>query len=226
MLLKFSKKIIYFCVLVILLSGCSSFNKVNDSSVSNTDSVVNSEEFIDLTEDELNRLDAPIKELVTIAKDQLYYEYVKRSKRSRKVAYNSNMLPKIAHDKNGNPKVRDYPRVPTGQCYLFVKAALLKAGIVSSKLYGVSAKHAGKELIRHGFTKLNITPEDAPIGAILVYKGYGRRAVRKHGHIEIKVSNNEFASDCLTTMPKTNKRKALIGIYYKNTTSDQLVSKN
>ena len=166
-------------------------------------------------DDPMNHVAPEIKELVNVAKEQLYFDYIKRNKRSKKVALDSTLLPKVAKDSTGRPKLKDYPRAPSGQCYLFVKAALYKAGLVADKLSGKSAKHAGSELEAHGFQKIQTSPEEAPIGAILVYKGYGKGATRRYGHIEIKVSSNEFASDCMTNLPNNHKKRALIGIYFK-----------
>jgi len=111
------------------------------------------------------------------------------------------------------------PRV--GRCYLYVKDALHEAGMVPDHAE-LHAKDAGKHLKRagmrniltkipsHGNERLN-----APVGAVLVYAG------GPSGHIEVKVSDNEYLSDHNTYPPsrsarlfETNSRQ-LIGVYVK-----------
>ncbi len=109
-------------------------------------------------------------------------------------------------------------------CYRYVKTALLKAGIASHYLSGVSAKNAGPSLKHLGYvntlkkSKKPIDPRSAPRGAILVYSG------GQHGHIEIKTGKKGaggFVSDYSSDVPITEipelggPQKNLIGIYVR-----------
>jgi hypothetical protein len=115
----------------------------------------------------------------------------------------SRSLLKAAHiaEANANPRSTRY-------CWRYVKRALVKAHVVDSYPAGRSAKYAGQELTQHhGFTKLpNIKrPEDAPVGAILVYGGKG------HGHVEFRTEDG-FVSDFISSRPS---RRPLSGVYVK-----------
>lgn len=102
---------------------------------------------------------------------------------------------------NANPRATRY-------CWRYVKRALLAADAVDSYPEGVSAKYAGAILTdQYGFIHLDdITdPEDAPVGAVLVYGGAG------HGHIEIRTENG-YVSDFTT---KNHSKRPLTGVYVK-----------
>ena len=96
---------------------------------------------------------------------------------------------------------------PTKHCWRYVKRALVAANAVDSYPDGISAKLAGRELTQHyGFKKLNISnPEDAPVGAILVYGGKG------YGHVEFRTADG-YVSDFKTSRPS---RRPLTGVYVK-----------
>jgi len=97
---------------------------------------------------------------------------------------------------------------PTRYCWRYVKRALVAAKVVDSYPDGVSAKHAGSVLTHdYGFVKLDgiEKPEDAPVGAVLVYVGAG------YGHIEFRTENG-YVSDFKT--PNHSKRP-LTGVYAK-----------
>ena len=74
------------------------------------------------------------------------------------------------------------------QCWHYVKAALIAAGVINSYPQSAYAYQAGEELSRvYGFKKLSVRdPYAAPLGAVLVYGG--------HGHVEIRTKDG-FASD-------------------------------
>ena len=93
------------------------------------------------------------------------------------------------------------------RCWRYVKRALVEANVVDSYPEGIAAKNAGSELTRHfGFTKLAISkPEDAPVGAILVYGGKG------YGHVEFKTEDG-YVSDFKASHPS---RRPLTGVYIK-----------
>ena len=94
------------------------------------------------------------------------------------------------------------------RCWRYVKRALVAANAVDSYPNGVSAKYAGQELTRHyGFKKLDDVkrPEDAPVGAVLVYGGAG------YGHVEFRTENG-YVSDFKTTK---HSKRPLIGVYVK-----------
>ncbi len=76
------------------------------------------------------------------------------------------------------------------QCWHYVKAALIAAGVINSYPKTAYAVEAGQELVRdYGFTRLSIhDPYAAPLGAVLVYGD------RNRGHVEIRTKDG-FASD-------------------------------
>jgi hypothetical protein len=76
------------------------------------------------------------------------------------------------------------------QCWHFVKAALVAAGVIKSYPKTAYAADAGKELVRdYGFKRLHIhDPYAAPVGAVLVYGD------RNRGHVELRTRDG-FASD-------------------------------
>lgn len=92
------------------------------------------------------------------------------------------------------------------RCWRYVKRALVAADAVDSYPNGVSAKYAGSVLTRnYGFTKLDDVkrPEDAPVGAVLVYGGRG------HGHVEFRTEHG-YASDFKSSK---HSPRPLIGVY-------------
>ena len=95
----------------------------------------------------------------------------------------------------------------TKRCWRYVKRALVAANAVDSYPDGISAKNAGQELTEHhGFTKLDISnPEDAPVGAILVYGGEG------YGHVEFRTEDG-YVSDFKASRPS---QRPLTGVYVK-----------
>ncbi len=109
----------------------------------------------------------------------------------------------------------------TGYCYRYVKLGLKGVGLVDEYLGGASAKDAGKFLIEEGFINLLefehndnklLTPENAPVGSVIVYKG------GKHGHIEVKTKSNEYISDYIGSKPiydELGLPRTPIGIYIK-----------
>ena len=97
---------------------------------------------------------------------------------------------------------------PSKYCWRYVKRALVASNAVDSYPDGISAKYAGKELTEnYGFQKLkNITdPENAPVGAVLVYGGTG------YGHVEIRTEDG-YVSDFKTTR---HSKRPLTGVYVK-----------
>ena len=91
------------------------------------------------------------------------------------------------------------------RCWRAVKNALLQAKVVSSRPTTRYAKQAGHELqSKYAFKKLKIkNPNQAPLGAILVYGGRGA------GHVEIRTQKG-FVSDFANTRPS---RRPLLGVY-------------
>jgi len=90
-------------------------------------------------------------------------------------------------------------------CWRAVKNALLQAKVVSSRPTTRYAKQAGKELqSKYAFKKLKIkNPNQAPLGAILVYGGRGA------GHVEIRTQKG-FVSDFTNKRPS---QRPLLGVY-------------
>ncbi len=95
----------------------------------------------------------------------------------------------------------------TRACWRYVKEALVAADAVDSYPKTVYAKQAATELAdSYGFEKLRIqTPEQAPIGSVLVYGGKGA------GHVEIRTPNG-FVSDFASPTPSP---RPLIGVFVK-----------
>jgi hypothetical protein len=102
-------------------------------------------------------------------------------------------------------------------CYRYVKMGLIGGGFMRTNPGGRHARGAGTELRRAGFRNLrddprfrNMTPEQAPIGAVLVYSG------GSSGHIEVKAGQHEFLSD-FRAAESINHRlpRTLIGVYIR-----------
>lgn len=95
-----------------------------------------------------------------------------------------------------------------GQCYKYVKIALLASGMVRHYLKGEAAKDAGPELQKEGYRNLLDNPDhglknpyDAPVGAVIVYDVTDGL---RWGHIEVHTSEG-FASDYFSPRPRTTK---------------------
>ncbi len=96
----------------------------------------------------------------------------------------------------------------TRSCWRYVKRALLDAEVVETYPETRYAKEAARELTENfDFVKLKAvsTPEDAPIGSLLVYGGKGA------GHIEFRTSDG-FVSDFHSERPSN---RPLIGVFIK-----------
>ncbi|MBX2987714.1 MAG: hypothetical protein KF802_07430 [Bdellovibrionaceae bacterium] len=113
-------------------------------------------------------------------------------------------------------------------CAYYVRMALSGTAL-PAKTGGLGhAKDMGCNLQSYGFRNLcgscrsravcNMTPESAPVGAVLVYdyRGCGHPA----GHVEIRTSQG-YVSDYFSTIPRTGSGRnvgncrALIGVYVK-----------
>lgn len=93
-----------------------------------------------------------------------------------------------------------------GQCYKYVKIALLASDKTKRYLGQEAAKNAGPELQKEGFRNLLDNPNhefkspyDAPVGAVIVYDVTDGT---RWGHIEVRVSDG-FASDYFSRRPRT-----------------------
>lgn len=105
-----------------------------------------------------------------------------------------------------------------GRCLMYVKFGMLSGGFASSYPPGAHAQGFGPELRKMGFTNLmktpgfeDLTPENAPPGAVIVYSG-GRS-----GHIEVKMEDGRYGSDFVSNTPISSRTRARvpIGIYVK-----------
>ncbi len=104
-----------------------------------------------------------------------------------------------------------------GRCLMYVKFGLVSGGFMSYP--GTRhAKDFGPVLRNSGFTNLmdtpgfeDITPEDAPPGAVIVYRG------GDSGHIEVKMEDGRYGSDFVSTtaISQRTSRRVPIGIYVK-----------
>jgi len=84
-------------------------------------------------------------------------------------------------------------------CFVYVKNALLRAGIVDHYLDGATAIQAHSQgiLKNEGFTLLSTQdPLKAPAGAVIVYRAFHQ----PYGHIELKTADGRFVSN--VNMPK------------------------
>lgn len=104
-----------------------------------------------------------------------------------------------------------------GKCLRYMKFGLIGGGFTKQYSGTRHAKHAGDDLKRYGFKNLmddpilnQMTPRDAPIGAVLVYSG------GKSGHIEVRSGENEYLSDHSNDIPISDYLpRKLIGVYVK-----------
>lgn len=132
-------------------------------------------------------------------------------------------------DKNGKyiyvPSIRSCgvigsksPTRSAGWCSRHVRFILNDCGALKSG-YGLAgeAKNSGKSLENvHEFTKLTTKdPSKAPVGSVIVY-GNACSHTSSAGHIEIKVSENEYISDFSSSKPGSSSAcRPVKGIYYK-----------
>lgn len=127
-------------------------------------------------------------------------------------SYNKEYCPLLVQRKDSHQ--------PTGFCFRYVKYALQGSGLVHGSkgeyyengyLGESSAKNAGTPLEQAGFENImsdELTAENAPVGAVLVYSG------GKHGHIEVKTGKSEYTSDYVTSVPRsTSSTRTLTGVY-------------
>lgn len=103
------------------------------------------------------------------------------------------------------------------KCLMYVKFGLVSGGFMSYP----GTRHAqdfGPQLRNAGFTNLmdmpgfeNITPENAPPGAVIIYRG------GDSGHIEVKMEDGRYGSDFVSNSPISARtsRRVPIGIYVK-----------
>lgn len=108
-------------------------------------------------------------------------------------------------------------------CFRYVKYGMV-GSYTDNKwdVTGTYAVHAGASLKRKGFTNImddpafkGLTPKNAPVGAIIVYKKKGA-AKGRPGHIEVKTAESEYVSDFIGSSPTTvGGQRIPIGIYIK-----------
>ncbi len=132
---------------------------------------------------------------------------------------NSRVLNMIKEAKN-----RSYKR-STGKCYRYVKTAALRADIVDYRPPGAKAIDGIQDLKTQGWTNLMDSPkyknlikdpDDAPKGAILVYRN--TRNSRHPGHIEIKTDNGDkggYVSDFYRDTDTSLVNRELVGVMIK-----------
>lgn len=104
-----------------------------------------------------------------------------------------------------------------GACLRYVKIGLMGGGFTGSYPPGLHARDFGPQLRRMGFRNLkddpryrNMTPEQAPKGAIIVYSG------GPSGHIEVKAGSNEYLSDFRSSQAIHHRLpRRPIGIYIR-----------
>ena len=104
-----------------------------------------------------------------------------------------------------------------GRCLMYTKLALVDAGYFSQYPSQLHAKDFGSHLSRAGFTNLMSTPglesinvDNAPPGAVIVYKG------GTSGHIEVKMEDGGYGSDHWNDVPISDYlNRTPIGIYVK-----------
>ncbi|MFL9960508.1 LysM peptidoglycan-binding domain-containing protein [Paraburkholderia sediminicola] len=114
--------------------------------------------------------------------------------------------------------VQKAPNVSTGECWKYVKIALLASSMVDSYPSHVEAKDAGNDLEKAGFQNILsdpsyqiASPYDAPEGAVIVY---GTTDGSTHGHAEVVLPGHLFASDYISPnsrVMRKNETPTLIG---------------
>lgn len=128
------------------------------------------------------------------------------------------------------------PYSSEGKCARYVKYAFFPPNNSTSYgrwedyPWGQDAVQSGRWLRQHGFVNLmndpsmaGLTPENAPVGAIIVYEDVTVGAARYTvdgvsrggpGHVEMKLSENEYVSDFINDSPTTvGGDRVPIGIY-------------
>lgn len=112
-----------------------------------------------------------------------------------------------------------------GKCTAYVREGLQRAGVLPPGRFGVAASSYAQVL--KGFCFQNRisqypTPESAPAGAILVYRGIDLRGDKnaKYGHIEAKTSEGGYVSDYYSQTARTGggasgRNRQLIGVMIK-----------
>lgn len=112
-----------------------------------------------------------------------------------------------------------------GRCLMYAKLGLVSGGFFSQYPSELHAKNFGPHLDRAGFTNLmnvpgfeDITPETAPPGAVIIYRG------GTSGHIEVKMEDGQYGSDFIKDEPISEyMARYPIGIYVKLTNTDGLL---
>jgi hypothetical protein len=108
--------------------------------------------------------------------------------------------------------------VSSKRCLMHVKLGLVAGKLFSSYPGTQAAQDFGPNLTRAGFTNLmgmpgmeHITPENAPAGAIIVYRG------GDYGHIEVKMDDGNYGSDFVKDAPISaySSKRRPIGVYVK-----------
>lgn len=111
------------------------------------------------------------------------------------------------------------------QCYRYVKRAILGGDLVDDYLPGAKATYGISDLKRRGFInmmddprykKLISRPEDAPKGAVLIYRN--PKSTKHPGHIEIKTdwgSAGGYVSDFYRSTSTRLHNRELIGVMIK-----------
>lgn len=140
-----------------------------------------------------------------------------RAPATRDSAYDANMNTAISYlMKNRLSKAR-------GKCAVHVRKGLAHAGLIPNIPMG-HAKEYVANLKKHCFQNMigrYPTPESAPAGAVLVYKGVNPRADKnaKYGHVEVRTPLG-YVSDYFSDNPRTGKgavgrNRQLIGVMIK-----------
>lgn len=113
----------------------------------------------------------------------------------------------------------------SGYCYRYVKRALLGGGLVDDYPPGSKARYGVSELKRRGFINMledsrykNLihNPEDAPKGAVLIYRN--TRNAKHPGHIEIKTdwgAKGGYISEFYRGASTSLTNRELIGVMVK-----------
>lgn len=115
-----------------------------------------------------------------------------------------------------------------GDCALFVRRGLASAGLVPNLPLGHANAYVGA-LSKYCFSnaiKQYPTPESAPPGAVLVYKGINTRGDKnaRYGHVEVKTAAG-YVSDYYSANPRTGRgskgrNRQLIGVMIKKGNGD------
>lgn len=140
-----------------------------------------------------------------------------RAPATKDSAYDANMSTAISYlMKNRLSKAR-------GKCAIYVRRGLAHAGLTPNIPMG-HAKEYVANLKKYCFQNMigkYPTPESAPAGAVLVYKGINTRADKnaKYGHVEVRTPIG-YVSDYFSDNPRTGKgsvgrNRQLIGVMIK-----------